>query len=176
MARRACQALSRAAVPFLFDTLHIARNLADLERANDMCARFGPYVKIMVYGTTSYLNTSFDDFVELLDLEPGDESGDESAPDLLPVGQLYNTLADEAAELLESGQFFRQLCQMLHTLPNLQEVCLTNKSRLRGECECRQAAIDAGNRFRQPIPNVAAVLEAGSVVHDTCIPRGRGLK
>ena len=141
-----------------------------------MCARFGVYVKIMVYSTTSYLSTSFDDFVVLLDLEPGDESEEESEPDLLPLEQLYNALADEAAELLESGNFFRQLCRILHTLPSLQEVCLTSKSRLSGECECRQAALDAGNRIRQPIPNVAAVLEAGSVVHDTCVPRGHGLK
>ena len=111
----------------------------------------------MVYNTTSYLSTTFEEFSECEYLEYWDES----EPDLHPLWQLYNTLADEAAELVESGDFFRQLCQILDTLPSLQEVCLTNKTYLRGECECHQAALDAATASGNPFPMWQLFLKRG---------------
>ena len=150
--------LCNASDPFLFDTVYIAPNYADMERARMVCSRYGPQIRFLAYCPAHYEAWNYGDFVGCC----GYYTSSCSESNIHRLWELFCTLADEHQTVVESGEFEAHFRQILGSLTNLRQVILTNKIRLRGNCPCRQGAFDAGSRRINPITDVASILRATS--------------
>lgn len=178
--RQACKALNEAVIPILFQTIYLAPNIADMEAATLMCMRFATSIRILVYSSSFHQMDSLSHFYYWRIYYPGAYFEDLPHNDKIELRRLwkiYRTLTNEYESLIESGEFHAHLSGVIKALPGLRKVVLSSDIRLRKNCACRQALLDAESRRQDPIRHAADVL-ASTKPHagGRCVQRGSHLE
>ncbi|KAG7005692.1 hypothetical protein G7Y79_00018g044990 [Physcia stellaris] len=191
VARQTCKSLNKSVVPLLFDTVYVAANRLDMEKAALLCSSFGPFVHHMVYGSLSWYGLPFNLFLEEnYEYFKGDGSKTPSEnnnnieliykslpqPRQLDLHMLWTQvcyLADESEGFMKSGDLQSQLCQLLRVLRKLDTVTIDDHDHIDDDCCCYQILVDACNRQRKQIPSATDFFSAVQCKEDH-LRRSRG--
>ena len=178
--RQTCKALNEAVVPILFQTIYLAPNIADMETASLMCTRFATSINVLVYSSSFYEIRSLSQFYGWrMDYRgpPFKDLPQDDKAKLRRLWSCYRTLTNEYESLIKSGKFHDHLCRVIKALPRLRKVVLLSDSRLRENCLCRRALLDAQSREEDPIRHTADVLSTIKPHADgRCVQRGSDLE
>ena len=193
--RQTCKSLGYAAIPFLFDSVYVANNPSDMEKAALLCSSFGHSVHHMVYGSLSWYRQPFNEFLEENyecfkwdgSKDPSEKNDNieliyKSLPqprqlDLHLFWTQFCYLADESYAFVKSGNFQSQLCQLLRVLPKLYKITIDDHDRMDDYCcSCYQILVEAGKRQLKPLPNATDFFSAVQCKEDhLCCSQGSDL-
>ena len=178
--RQACKALNEAVIPILFQTIYLAPNIADMEAATLMCTRFPASIKVLVYSSSFYEKRLLGGFYNWrMDYQglPFEDLPQDNKAKLRRLWSIYWTLTNEYDNLIKSGKFHDHLCRVIKALPRLRKVVLSSDTRLRKNCACRQALLDAESRQEDPIRHAADALASNRPhVVERCVQRGSDIE
>ena len=156
--RLVCRSFEMGATIHLFDRVWLAPRYADLEIAKSVAARFGSFIKTIMYTSEKFKCPTWEVYRE--ETKDCEHFEDERIACHVPgcneyhlyhhwaqLGKLYF----EQKEILESGEIYGLLCSLLKTLPQVHRVVLTDDRRKHGDCWCRQIVLEAQKRSHNPL-------------------------
>ena len=112
-----------------------------MEKASLLASRFGSYVKTLILSSEKY-----EDYVTWGTFKC-------TMVNRKLAKSYFNShrkLKEEDEELLNGGEFFGHLCNILTVLPHIHTVILTNGERTEKLCWCQQAYVDGRSRDYDP--------------------------
>lgn len=167
--RLVCQSFDMVASVQLFDRVWLAPRYADLEIAESVAARFGSFIKTIMYTSEYSKSVTWKSYQEKTKHSGHITNGGVAdhvrgcKKDHLKLhwAQLRQ-LHMEQKEIVENGELYGQLCCLLKTLPHVHKVVLTHDRRKHGDCWCRQVTVDAQRRSYEPFrPHPACSVTLG---------------
>ncbi|KAL8826915.1 MAG: hypothetical protein Q9191_003502 [Dirinaria sp. TL-2023a] len=185
--RLVCRSFNMVAAVQLFDRVWLAPRYADLEIAKSVAARFGPFIKTIMYTSEHSKSLSWKTYKEKI--KQSEHITDDAAADHgLGCGKDHlkrhwaqlRQLHLEQKEIFENEEMFGLLCCLLTTLPQVHSVVLTHDRRKHGDCWCRQVTLEAQKRSYDPFDSYEACsVSVGPSTHkakrDKCTSPDPGL-
>lgn len=177
VARQTCKLISNSFVPLLFDTVYVAANRFDMEKAALLCSSFGHFVHHMVYGSLIYDRLNLYDFVShnyKYELDTGSEDEEGEGPvtgemlykrlthtqrrNLQLFWTLHCSLINEQETFVTGGNFQSQLSQLFRASHKLCKVTIHDFSG--ACCYWYGTRVDGSSLQQNPLPLTTGLLHA----------------
>ena len=124
LVRLVCKSLDQAAVPFLFNEVFVAATNSDLDIADLVASRFGPYIRTITLSFVEYDHLSIEQFREKTELRT--RGLQRINGHLEHAFKVYHRLRTENLEINESGELLAKTCFVLSKSPNARKMVLTD--------------------------------------------------